>query len=124
MKYFNLGDAFDEIKGSIGGKDMAFAGAKLIGKTIFNAGKYVVEEGLSKQAERVSEEALKRDDITPEQREKAEELNKKAKRSLLTNEIKNLEEELVALQGKEEKIDAAESLRRKIDRLKEKLNDL
>jgi len=78
MALFNLGEAFRELTSSVGAKDTALAGAKLVGKTLFNTGKLTFEAAI-KQNEKTSGKILQRDDLTDEQREKYEKIHEKSK---------------------------------------------
>jgi len=77
-KYFGLGDDWKELTGSYrSGGDRAAAGLKLIGKGLFNVGKFAVTEvapGMVSQAGKRAEEHLEknRDSMSSEQIERAE----------------------------------------------------
>lgn len=85
-KYFNLGEAFDDLMNSNGAGDTLLSTAKLLGKGISNIAIFGVTEvipGLHEQNSRKVEEILERDDISDEQRERALEIKRKLE------EIKN-----------------------------------
>lgn len=68
--YYDLGDAYNDVKGANGAKETAITGAALAGKTLFNtsiwAGKLGIEmiknlpEALEKQRERIEAEKAKK----------------------------------------------------------------
>jgi hypothetical protein len=86
--YFSLGDAVDEVSLSCGAKETTLAGAKLLGKTLFNtalfAGKAGVEiaKKLPDVIANKAERSLKENpNIEPEKREKMEDFIEKHKNS-------------------------------------------
>jgi Spy/CpxP family protein refolding chaperone len=89
MGFFKLGDAFNELTSAIGAKDTALAGAKLVGKTLFNTGKLAVDVAV-KGVEMQSGKMLKRNDLTDEQRERLEETHTKFSEVRVNGEIKKL----------------------------------
>ncbi|AIO45628.1 hypothetical protein KDX27_07550 [Burkholderia cenocepacia] len=80
-KYFGLGDDWEELTGSYrSGGDRAAAGLKLLGKGLFNVGKFAVTEvvpGMVSQAGKRAEEHLdkNRGSMSSEQIARAEELS-------------------------------------------------
>jgi uncharacterized protein YlzI (FlbEa/FlbD family) len=92
MGFFKLGDALNEFTSAIGAKDTAIAGAKLIGKTLFNTGKLAGEIAI-KAAEKQSGNVLKRNDLTDEQREKAEKIHARAKETI-DSKIEKIDDEI------------------------------
>lgn len=68
--YYDLGDAYNEVKGASGAKETAITGAALAGKALFNtsiwAGKLGIEviknlpEAMEKQRERMEAEKAKK----------------------------------------------------------------
>ena len=72
MGFFKIGEAFDELTSATGAKDTALAGAKLVGKTIFNTGKLAVDMAV-KGVEIQSGKKLRSDDLNVEQGEKLRE---------------------------------------------------
>jgi hypothetical protein len=93
MGLFKLGEAFRELTDAVGAKDTAIAGAKLVGKTLFNTGKMTFDAAVA-QTERQSEQLLKRDDLDEEKRQKLEGINRNSKRQRIRIQIKKLEEEI------------------------------
>jgi polyhydroxyalkanoate synthesis regulator phasin len=94
VKYFKLGDALKELTSANGAKDTAAAGAKLLGKTLFNAGKLIVDETPAlneKMSKKILEE---KEDLTDEQRRKYEDINQRSKILRIKGEIKRLEEQV------------------------------
>lgn len=85
-EYYDLSGAVDEFRfGASGAKEKTLAGAKLFGKGLFNAAKFAVKEVLPAAVEevakknlRVSNEALKREDLSSDQRRKLEEVRDKS----------------------------------------------
>ena len=104
MPFFKLGEAFDELTSAVGAKDRALAGAKLVGKTLFNTGKLAVDVAV-KGVEMQSGKTLKRSDLTDEQREKAEEINTKSRTMRLNSEIAEIK-----LLIKEKRIEIGEKM--------------
>jgi len=78
LSYYNLSQAFEDVKLGLGPKDTAIAGIKLVGKTGFNtvllAGEIGVEmiKNLPNHSKEAAEAALKNKDLSPEQRERLE----------------------------------------------------
>lgn len=93
MRLFKLGEAFRELTDAVGAKDTAIAGAKLVGKTLFNTGKITFDAAIV-CAERRSEQLLERDDLSDERRQELEGVNKNSKRRRILTQIKKLEEEI------------------------------
>lgn len=87
MSFFKLGEAFKELTSAVGAKDTAFAGAKLVGKTLFNTGKIAVEVAV-KAAEMQSEKNSKNTNLTDEQRERSLESNERFKEIRINGEVK------------------------------------
>lgn len=79
--YFNLGKAFSELRHeTVGAKEVAVSSLKLLGKGVFNVAKFAaievapaIAESAMKHTQRTSEELLKRDDLSAEQRDRAQE---------------------------------------------------
>ncbi len=44
-KYYKLGDAVDEFNYSYGAKDKTVSALKMVGKGLFNVGKYLITDG-------------------------------------------------------------------------------
>lgn len=59
-KYLSLSDDIEDFKNGYDGMEKAKAGFKILGKSIFNIGKYTVTEALPEMARRVEEENSKR----------------------------------------------------------------
>lgn len=59
-KYLSLSDDIDDFKNGYDGMEKAKAGFKILGKSIFNIGKFTVTEALPEMARRVEEEKSKR----------------------------------------------------------------
>ena len=131
MGLFKLGEAFRELTDAVGKKDTAIASAKLVGKTLFNTGKIAFDSAVS-HTERKSEEWLKRDDLSDEQRQNLERINKNSKSQRLRTDIKKLEEEIDELtselnQEPDKEFETESrvlSLRRQIDSLQRKLDEV
>ena len=86
-KYYNLSNALEDFADAYGAKDKAISGLKLLGKGLFNVAKYAATDGavaVAESAKNKSENALKRDNLTDEQREKYEDLNRKSSEFLAT----------------------------------------
>lgn len=96
MRYFKLSEALKNVQNATGRGETALAGAKLLGKTLFNAGKFVAE-GVVKANEKASAEQLKRDDLTPEQREKFEQVHRNAMRLRIQTELTDLDVRIAEL---------------------------
>jgi len=96
LRYFKLSEALKNVQNATGRGETALAGAKLLGKTLFNAGKFVAE-GVVKANEKASAEQLKRDDLTPEQREKFEQVHRNAMRLRIQTELTDLDVRIAEL---------------------------
>lgn len=60
-KYFNMSKAVDEVRHeSFGFGETALASAKLLGKGLFNVGRFALEEGIPKVNEHMAKEIKKR----------------------------------------------------------------
>ncbi len=86
LNYFKLSDAVDDISSSFGKKETAIAGAKLIGKTIFNVGLFAGKVGVEiikdipNQNGRKAKEILNSNtDLTDEQKDKLSNIIKNQK---------------------------------------------
>lgn len=85
FSYFKLKDAVDDVSHALDNKDKAVAGAKLVGKTLFNVGVFAGKMGaemikeLPSQNIKIAEKALKNPNLTDEQREKYEGMRDRAK---------------------------------------------
>lgn len=85
---FNMTEAVNEVTNSIGAKETAIAGAKLLGKGLFNVAKFAIStapsaaESMTKENLRKNEELLRRPDLSDEQREKLLEMREKIKLEL------------------------------------------
>ena len=80
-KYFNLSQAWEDLKGSSGAGNFAIATAKLIGKGVSNAAVFGATKILPKMVEdanKNSAKMLKREDLTEEQRKKYTEIYEKS----------------------------------------------
>ncbi len=77
-KYFKIGEALDEVNHAYGDKEKTVASLKLLGKGIFNVGRFAVAEVLPSAMEQVAKQVEKNPGASDEQREKASELKKKA----------------------------------------------
>lgn len=77
-KYFKMGEALDEVKRAYGAQDTAVSTLKLLGKGIFNVGRFAVAEVLPSVMEQVATKVEKNPDSSDEQLEKARELREKA----------------------------------------------
>ncbi|MCG9057309.1 hypothetical protein LH442_15330 [Laribacter hongkongensis] len=77
-KYFKMGEALDDVNYAYGTKDKAVASLKLIGKGLFNVGRFAVAEALPSAIGHVAQTIDKNPRSSDEQREKASELKKKA----------------------------------------------
>lgn len=93
MKFFELGEAVMDVITAKGAKETAAAGAKLLGKTLFNAGKLAIEAAPA-VAEKIHEKVLEEESLTEDQRNRAEESLARAKRSRIENEIASLDDQL------------------------------
>lgn len=99
--YFKMSKALDEVKSSYGTKEKAVSALKLVGKGLFNSAKFVAENGpkavhdFSKNAAyssmKQSEKALKRKDLSEEQREKLMDINNRSREQY--QELKEQEKE-------------------------------
>ena len=85
----------DEVGYSYGAKDKAVSSLKLLGKGLFNTAKFTVTEalpavtvGVVKASMKQSDEMLKRDDLSAEQRERVTEHRTKAEEKLKEMEEK------------------------------------
>lgn len=61
-KYFSFGEAIDEIKQADGAGETAVASVKLIGKSLFNIGRFTVAEvipGMMEQTAKQAEKSMK-----------------------------------------------------------------
>lgn len=86
--YFDLKEAADDVSMAFGTKENLEAGAKIVGKGLFNAGlfagklaKKIAEElpgAIANQAQRTLND---REDLTPDQRSKLEDIVAKGKKS-------------------------------------------
>ena len=78
LSYYDLSQAFEDVKLGLGPKDTAIAGLKLVGKSGFNAALFAGEIGveviknLPNHSKEAAEKALKTKDLSPEQRERLE----------------------------------------------------
>ena len=87
FSYFKLRDAVDDFSCAFDNKEKAVAGAKLVGKTLFNVGLFAGKMGadiikdLPNQNIRQIENHLKNPDLTNEQREKLERMLERARDS-------------------------------------------
>jgi hypothetical protein len=70
--YFNMSEALDELRFSFGAGETAKSGLKLLGKGLFNVARFGVTEVLPGMTEKMAKQILENEDITLEQREKAE----------------------------------------------------
>lgn len=77
-KYFKMGEALDDVSFAYGAKDTAVASLKLLGKGLFNVGRFAVAEVLPSAMEQVAKTVEKNPNASDEQREKAGELKEKA----------------------------------------------
>lgn len=80
-KYFNLSQAWEDLKGSSGAGNVAIATAKFIGKGVSNAAVFGATRFLSNSVENANKNSakmLKRDDLTEEQRKKYTEIYEKS----------------------------------------------
>lgn len=99
--YFDLSKALDEVRHeSFGAKETAVAGLKLFGKGMFNAARFAVKEVIpaaveqtAKHNARTSNELLKREGLTDEQRDKLEKVREKSETYLAAQEQKRREQE-------------------------------
>ncbi|HQV81369.1 MAG TPA: hypothetical protein PLW69_10455 [Agitococcus sp.] len=94
-KYFSMSEAWDEIGYSYGAKDKAVSSLKLLGKGLFNTAKFTVTEalpavavGVVKASVKQSDEILKRDDLSTEQRERVTENRTRSEERLKEMESK------------------------------------
>lgn len=78
-KYFKMGEALDDVNYAYGAKDTAVASLKLLGKGIFNVGRFAVAEVLPSFMEQTAKQVERNQNASDEQREKAQELKEKAK---------------------------------------------
>lgn len=91
---FNMAEAVSEVTNSIGAKETAIAGARLLGKGLFNVAKFAIStapaaaESMTKESLRKNEELLRRDDLSSEQREKLLEMRGKIELELQKIESK------------------------------------
>ena len=79
-KYYNLGDALDEVNYSYGAKDKTISTLKMFGKGLFNVAKFVATDGIEAVAKKTKEKAestLSREDLSNEQRSKIQDLHNK-----------------------------------------------
>lgn len=60
-KYIDLSNDIEDFKNGFDGIEKAKAGFKILGKSLFNVGKFAVTEVLPEMAKRVEEEKAKRD---------------------------------------------------------------
>lgn len=93
MPFFKLSDAFKELTSASGAKDTALAGAKLLGKSIFNTSKFIFEE-TTKHNENESARLLKVVDVTQEQRMKLEDIHKESSKVRLKGEISEIDHKI------------------------------
>ncbi len=80
-KYYNIGDAFDEINSSYGAKDKTVSTLKMFGKGLFNVAKYIATDGIESIAEQTKNKAassLSRDDLSSEQRSKYQDIHNRS----------------------------------------------
>ena len=80
-KYFKMSDAWDEVSYGVGAGEKAKAGLKMLGKGLFNFGKFVATEAVPKMVEQSieqnvnrSSQLLKNENLTDEQRNRLEEI--------------------------------------------------
>ena len=98
-KYFSLPDAWSDLKNSLGAAETAKNIFALVGKGVANVAVFGVTEvvpGMLKQAAqnnvKASEAALKRADLSDDERGKLEEVNRKSREQLEKIEKKEREE--------------------------------
>lgn len=106
-KYFGLGDDWEELTGSYrSGGDRAAAGLKLLGKGLFNVGKFAVTEvvpGMVSQAGKRAEEHLdkNRESMSSEQIARAEELSESGRQVRERHEkIRDIDWKITDLESK------------------------
>ncbi|ARD39380.1 MULTISPECIES: hypothetical protein [Enterobacterales] len=87
MGFFNLSDAFDELKDAFGAKDTAVASAKLLGKAAANVAQYAATTGVDNLVKNKSKAIMDNPNSTFEQYSKAQEAHDWAENRL--NERKN-----------------------------------
>lgn len=74
-KYYDIGDAFDEINLSYGAKEKTISTLKMFGKGLFNVVKFIATDGVefvAEQTKNKAESTLRRDDLSDEQRKKCQ----------------------------------------------------
>lgn len=120
MNYFKLGEAFKELVTSQGAKDTAVAGAKLVGKTLFNTGKLLVEKA-PEIAERANKRVLQEDGLSKEQRYEYEQKYEKSKIKRIEHEIANAESKIQALMNDANAVEEREGLERELRSLRAEL---
>lgn len=120
MNYFKLGDAFKELVTSQGAKDTALAGAKLVGKTLFNTGKLLVEKA-PEIAERANKRVLQEDGLSKDQRQEYEQKYEKSKIKRIEHEIAATESKIQALKNDVDGVEKKESLERDLRSLRSEL---
>lgn len=76
--YFKMDEALDDVNYAYGAKDKAVSTLKLLGKGLFNAGRFAVAEVLPAAMEQSAKLLEKNPNATDDQREKARESKEKA----------------------------------------------
>lgn len=76
--YFKIGDAFDEILISTNTKEKAFSTIKLIGKSVYNVGRFAVAEVLPAAVESNARNIDSNPNATSEMKERSEEMKEKS----------------------------------------------
>lgn len=117
MNYFKLGEAFKELVTSQGAKDTAVAGAKLVGKTLFNTGKLLVEKA-PEIAERANKRVLQEDGLSKDQRHEYEQKYEKSKIKRIEHQISSTELKIQALTNDPGKGEEIEGLERELRALR------
>lgn len=78
FSYFKMSDAVDDVKYAFDAKDTAIAAAKLVGKGVFNVGRFAVVDVIPGVIGQMAKKVDENPNATDEQRENAKELSEKA----------------------------------------------
>lgn len=132
-KYFNLGNAWNDLKNSYGAGETAIAALKLVGKGLSNTAVYGLTEALPSAAKEIAkknsasiEEKLKNDpSLTAEDRATLEKNKRKSDIYLKISDLKEKLKNLNLTLSSEENSDYEKSeINKKIEDLKNQISNL